>query len=256
MYSYNSENRLSKKSVSLVKSSKKKGANRKVLGEISIKNNTRKSIAIKQKESTIISPPDLVFEDIYNASKNKSEIYNNEIYDYFLKREKEFMLKGDYLSNQKEIDNKMRSILIDWLIDVHLKFKLQQKTLFLTVSIIDRYLSKSEIKKKNFQLLGVTSLLLASKYEEIYFPQIRDLIEITDNTYRRPKILKMEQKIIKALNFDFTYPTMLCFIQKYLEIVKEGRIFNNIVYYLSEKVLQEYVFILYVKEATSLAHQV
>jgi len=66
----------------------------------------------------------------------------------------------------------MRAILVDWIIEVHLKFKLLPETLFLTVGLIDRYLEKVKIKRGNLQLVGVTCMLVASKYEEIYAPEV------------------------------------------------------------------------------------
>jgi len=84
---------------------------------------------------------------------------------------------------QKDINEKMRSILIDWLVEVHLKFKLLPETLYLTVNIIDRYLAKEQIPRSKLQLVGVTSMLIASKYEEIYAPEVRDFEYITDKAY-------------------------------------------------------------------------
>ncbi len=79
----------------------------------------------------------------------------------------------------------MRQILIGWLIEVHLKFKLLPETLFLTVNIIDRYTSLKQVKRTEYQLLGVTAMLIASKYEEIYAPEIRDFIYMTDKAYTK-----------------------------------------------------------------------
>lgn len=79
----------------------------------------------------------------------------------------------------------MRIILIGWLVEVHLKFKLLPETLFLTVNLIDRYCEKKQIPRINYQLLGVTSMLIASKYEEIYAPEIRDFVYITDKAYSK-----------------------------------------------------------------------
>jgi hypothetical protein len=86
----------------------------------------------------------------------------------------------------------MRAILIDWLIEVHLKFKLLPETLFLTVNLIDRFLEKAVIQRTKLQLVGVTSMLIASKYEEIYAPEVRDFVYITDKAYSKEEILKME----------------------------------------------------------------
>lgn len=83
----------------------------------------------------------------------------------------------------------MRAILVDWIIEVHLKFKLLPETLFITVSLIDRYLELEQIKRTNLQLVGVTAMLIASKYEEIYAPEVRDFVYITDNAYTKEEIL-------------------------------------------------------------------
>jgi len=66
-------------------------------------------------------------------------------------------------------------ILIDWLVEVHAKFKLRTETLYLTVNIIDRFLQERSLSRSKLQLLGCTGMLLASKYEEIYAPEVRDL---------------------------------------------------------------------------------
>lgn len=83
----------------------------------------------------------------------------------------------------------MRGILVDWIIEVHLKFKLLPETLFLTVSLIDRYLEMTQIMRTQLQLVAVSAMLIASKYEEIYAPEVRDFVFITDNAYTREEIL-------------------------------------------------------------------
>lgn len=95
-----------------------------------------------------------------------------------------------YIEFQTDIHDKMRSILIDWLVDVHLKFKLRPETLYLTVNIIDRYLARTIVSRGSLQLVGVTAMLIASKYEEIYSPIVKDFVYITDNAYTREEILK------------------------------------------------------------------
>ena len=83
----------------------------------------------------------------------------------------------------------MRSILIDWLIEVHLKFKLLTETLFVTVAIIDRFLERQNVTKAKLQLVGVTALLIASKYEEIYPPEMKDFVFITDKAYTKQDVI-------------------------------------------------------------------
>lgn len=78
----------------------------------------------------------------------------------------------------------MRSILVDWLVQVHKRFRLQAETLYLTVSIMDRYLFTSKkVSKNDMQLIGVTSMMIACKYEEIYSPEIDDFVYICDSAY-------------------------------------------------------------------------
>ncbi|MFO0006517.1 MAG: hypothetical protein ACK559_35900 [bacterium] len=80
------------------------------------------------------------------------------------------------------MNQQMRLILVDWLIEVCYKFKFQKQTIFITVSYIDRFLQKQNVLRKNLQLIGVTALFLASKFQEIYPPNIKDFIYITDNS--------------------------------------------------------------------------
>jgi hypothetical protein len=61
--------------------------------------------------------------------------------------ESEFHPSSTYMDNQKDINEKMRAILIDWLVEVHLKFKLVPESLFLTVNLIDRYLEKEQVNR-------------------------------------------------------------------------------------------------------------
>ena len=96
----------------------------------------------------------------------------------------------------------MRAILVDWLVDVHAKFKLLTETLFLTVNIIDRYLSLKQITRARLQLVGVASLLITTKYEEIYPPNLNDFVYITDNAYTKEEILEMESDILCVLDFN------------------------------------------------------
>lgn len=107
-------------------------------------------------------------------------------------------------SRQDDISEKMRAILIDWLIEVHLKFKLRHETLFLTVNILDRFLAVQKVARQRLQLVGVTALMLAAKYEEIYPPEVRDYVYICDNAYTREQIVQMEQLILSKLSFRLT----------------------------------------------------
>jgi len=83
------------------------------------------------------------------------------------------------MNQHVEINAGHRTILIDWLSDVAQKFKLLTETLFLTVYIMDKYLSLKAVPRKKLQLIGTTAMLIAAKYEEIYTPEVKDYAWIT-----------------------------------------------------------------------------
>ena len=94
----------------------------------------------------------------------------------------------------------MRCRLIDWLVDVANKFQLKNETLFMCVNLLDRFLSESLVLKSQFQLLGISSLFIASKYEEIYPPHVSKFVMMSANNSKH-ELLEMESKIILLLNF-------------------------------------------------------
>ena len=106
--------------------------------------------------------------------------YAKDISDLMHRTETDYMVRIDYMARQKDINEKMRGVLVDWLIEVHLKFKLLPETLYLTINLIDRFLAKEQISRQRLQLVGVTAMLIASKYEEIYPPEIKDFVFVTD----------------------------------------------------------------------------
>ena len=121
--------------------------------------------------------------------------------------------KYNYMDDQSEINERMRGILIDWLIEVHFKFGFTDETLYMTISIIDRYLSSNPITKKNLQLLGITSLFISCKHEEIDVPKINDFTYITNNAYDKNEVIQMEDDILKFLKFNLLYPSPIKFFE-------------------------------------------
>ena len=102
----------------------------------------------------------------------------------------------DYIETvQQDVNSSMRGILVDWLVEVAQEYKLVSETLFLAVNYIDRYLSSEATPRRKLQLVGITCMSVAAKYEEIYPPQIDEFCYITDNTYTRDEVLAMEQQV-------------------------------------------------------------
>jgi Cyclin len=147
---------------------------------------------------------------------------------------------------QNDINEKMRAILIDWLVDVHLKFKLLPETLFLTVNIIDRYLGIVPIVRQKLQLVGVSAMLIATKYEEIYPPEVKDFEYVTDKAYNRAEILDMEGKILSTLNFNLTHTSAYRFLERYAKVAGFDEKSFSLARYLLELALIEYKMLKYI----------
>merc|ERR1719217_120697 len=122
------------------------------------------------------------------------------------------------MESQADINPKMRAILIDWLVEGHMKYKLKAETLFLSISILDRFLAKKRVSRKKLQLVGVVATLIAAKYEEIYPPEINDLVYICDKAYTNNEIKEMEIVMLTVLEFQLRVPTAVSFLDRFAKI--------------------------------------
>lgn len=143
--------------------------------------------------------------------------YATEIYSYLREAEMRNRPKPSYMKKQQDITNSMRSILVDWLVEVSEEYKLHRETLFLAVNYIDRFLSQMSVQRSKLQLVGAASMFLASKYEEIYPPDVGEFAYITDDTYTKSQVLRMESLVLKVLSFDVAVPTANWFCDNLLK---------------------------------------
>jgi len=164
-------------------------------------------------------------------------------------RNQEGKKKSSFSNVQKDINKGMRGILVDWLVEVAAEFKLSPQTLYLAVDYIDRYITRRQVTRKTLQLVGVSCMFLASKYEEVYPPKVDDFVYISDNTYTRNEVLKMEQDVFKTLDYRLTVPTLFNFLQRYLSLVDGFSAHNenlaHLACYLAELTLPHYKFFKY-----------
>ncbi|KAB5553290.1 hypothetical protein DKX38_010601 [Salix brachista] len=182
-------------------------------------------------------------------------LYAPRIYNNIRVKELDQRPSVDYMEKlQRDISPSMRGILIDWLVEVSEEYTLVPDTLYLTVNLIDRFLSQTYIEKQRLQLLGVTCMLIASKYEEIIPPRVEGFCFITDNTYTRGEepllgmpvcqknmldssletefkwrvliykasntilwqVLKMESQVLNFLYFQLSVPTTKTFLRRFI----------------------------------------
>ena len=189
------------------------------------------------------------FNDIYKENdmdssyfqNNKENEYLNDIFENLINEENnnKYKINSNYFNFQNDINDKMRKVLIDWLIEIHYKLKFKEETFYTTIYIIDAYLSQKRIERKNLQLLGITAIFIASKLYEINSGNIEDYSNITAKTYNKEEIINMESDISKTLNFNFLIPTPILF---YEILTKKMNLENDSYEYkFGEFLIQSYI---------------
>ncbi|XP_062209164.1 cyclin-A3-1-like isoform X2 [Phragmites australis] len=161
---------------------------------------------------------------------------------------------------QKDISPNMRAILVDWLVEVAGEFKLQAETLYLAVSYVDRFLTRDIITRDKLQLLGVAALLVAAKYEEVESSKMKvnKYSDITDGTYTKQQVVKMEADLLKSLNFEIGGPTIRTFLRLFITSFSGGngasaKKLESMCSYLAELSLLDYDCIRYLPSIVAAA---
>ncbi|CAJ1366389.1 unnamed protein product [Effrenium voratum] len=158
--------------------------------------------------------------------------YVKDIYSHMQTVEPLFQPRPHYMTEQREINAKMRGILVDWLVEVARKHGLRAETLFMTVNLTDRYLSHRQVPRRKLQLCGVAAMFVAAKFEEIYPPEVKDFVYITDNAYSKEDILNMEVSMLRTLNFELCGPTVAHFLVRFKGLVPNEQ--AHLMQYLAE----------------------
>jgi len=173
----------------------------------------------KYEETDEATKKRLEHEARENVLKNCME-YKDDILTYMRHLEKENRPKPNYMKKQSDITSSMRSILVDWLVEVSDEYRLQPETLYLAVNYTDRFLSQMSVLRGKLQLVGTASMYIASKYEEITPPDVGEFVFITDDTYTKKQVLRMEHLLLKILDFKMSSPTISWFLMHFLRFIK------------------------------------
>jgi len=168
--------------------------------------------------------------------------YVADIYQYMRELETEQNIRCNFLSAHpgNGTSPRMRAILVDWIIQVHMRFRLLQETLYLSIAVLDRYLQEKCVSKSHLQLVGVSAMFVASKYEEMYAPEIGDFVYITDNSFSKAEIRAMERSILKTLGFKLGRPLPLHFLRRNSKAGEAHVMSHTLAKYLMELTLSEY----------------
>ncbi|KAI3925834.1 hypothetical protein MKX01_003393 [Papaver californicum] len=230
---------------------------RAVLGEITNLTNslpTVKSdnVVVEKAKNNIELKKQKVKEEKRKLEVEIEAVYATDIdkYVHFMEVEDKRRPMYDYMVRiQEDITIEMRAILVDRLVKIAQVYEFVEDTLYLTVSYIDRFLSSKSIHRQRLELLGLSCMFVAAKYEEIDHPSMEEFSGITNNTgINKDEMLKMEREILRLLNFEMGNPTIKTFLRRLITWVsaQEGSLFalnlklKFLGYYLAELSLLDY----------------
>lgn len=190
-----------------------------------------KKLKAKEKVDFSFSPG----IDRYDRGNTQAVVeYIKPIFEHFRAHEKKYLPSENCLKKLEEVRETHRQVLFDWIVDIHLKYNMLPETLYLTINIIDRFLEKQDISKKKFQLLGVSALMVAAKYEEIYPPKLSQYVKICANAYSEDQVKDMEQLILSTLSWNLTVATADTFLSRYQKTAKADTQMKHISNFLTE----------------------
>lgn len=213
-----------------------KDLKRPTIKEVSVE--TAALEALQEEEEEVI-------EDI-DKSTSRDAIFlvceiAEDIYEYMRELELAQSIKQDYLRDQKILTPKVRGRLINWCIAIHKDLKLLPETLYMAVAVIDRYFDQVTVKRqREVQIVGAVSVLIASKYEEIYPPDVGDLLHLTRGEYTREDIFRQEIDILTQLKHDLGRPIPLAFLRRFSKAAHCDLKMHSIAKFLMELSLSEY----------------
>jgi G2/mitotic-specific cyclin 3/4 len=151
---------------------------------------------------------------IHVESNRTAEDVEDEIFEYMHALEERMKPNATYMDHQAEIQWSMRSVLMDWLVQVHNRFTLLPETLFLAVNYVDRFLSCKVVSLGKLQLVGATALFVAAKYEEINCPSVQEIVYMVDGAYTADEVLKAERFMLSMLQFELGWPGPMSFLRR------------------------------------------
>ncbi|XP_071712261.1 cyclin-A2-4 [Rutidosis leptorrhynchoides] len=233
---------------------------KKVRGTPEMKNNvnisklqrsSRKGKIDVHEKPTLSIKPD--FTDIDSDQKDPlmCGLYASEIYSNLRVAELMHRPQFNFMETvQRDVTPSMRGVLVDWLVEVSVEYKLDPETLYLTIHLIDLFLSQNYIERQRLQLLGITCMLIASKYEEQCAPSIEDFCIITDNTYTKSEVVQMESQVLNNLKFPLSAPTTIAFLRRFLRAAQASLEIRSVelehlANYLAELTLIDYNFLVF-----------
>ncbi|XP_065840446.1 G2/mitotic-specific cyclin-B3-like [Oscarella lobularis] len=214
-----------------------------------LRSHTRRSSSLplqgidEVKEETLPVPVPLPYKDIDDTDDPLfSPEYAQDIFIHMKGTEDANQIRR-YMDRQPLISIKLRTIVIDWMVEVQESFELYHETLYLSVKYVDRYLEKEVVPREQLQLVAMAAMLIASKFEEMQPPLVDDFIYICDDAYTREELLSAERKMLKVLSYDLNTPIAYRFLRRFAQAAEANLELHTLARYICELTLQEYDFI-------------
>lgn len=210
--------------------------------DVSMKEEKEEEVLCRAFSEALLAVEDVDEDD--GDQPQLCSVYVKDIYRYLHQLEVEQSVRQNYMKGY-EINGRMRALLVDWLVQVHSRFQLLQESLYLTVALIDRFLQEQPVSRRKLQLVGVTAMLLACKYEEMYVPEVKDFAYITDGAYSCRQILEMEELVLRAIRFQLGRPLPLHFLRRNSKVANADIERHTLAKYLMELTLLDYDMVHY-----------
>ncbi|KAA8909152.1 cyclin-like protein [Sphaerosporella brunnea] len=179
--------------------------------------------------------------------------YVNEIFEHLKKLEPETQPNPNYMDDQMDLRWQMRGILVDWLVEVHTRFRLLPETLFLAVNIVDRFLTNKIVMLEKLELVGVTAMFIAAKYEEVFSPHVKYFRHVADDGFTDEEILRAERFILATLDYNLSYPNPMNFLRRISKADRYDFQTRTFAKYLMEISLLDHRFLEYLPSHVSAA---
>lgn len=150
------------------------------------------------------------------------EEYQEEVIEHMHHMESQTIAAVELMDVQPELKWFMRPYLVDFLIEIHQTFRLRPETLFLTMNIVDRYVSKRIVYKRHYQLVGCAALLIAAKFEDAKdrVPTVKELSQMCCNAYDESAFAQMESHVLSTIGWTLGHPTAESWLR--IESVRGG----------------------------------
>ncbi|KAJ3755179.1 cyclin [Lentinula raphanica] len=178
--------------------------------------------------------------------------YRAEIRRYMHEMENYTMSSIQSMDQQPEIRWHMRPCLLDFLVEIHFSFRLRPETLYLTLNIVDRYVSRRMVSIKHYQLVGCAALWIAAKFEDAKerVPTVQDVVRMCHDAYEESAFIQMEGPVLSTIQWTLGHPTAGAWLR--LICMEEPKV-QHVARFLMEITLFYREFIKYAPSSIALA---